>query len=211
MPMTTGQWAVMAALIALAAAALLASPHLAASMFLFCISLAFLATALLRLGALQTSQAPRPPPRRRTDAPPSEDWPRFTLLVPLYREAEIVVETIAALAALSYPKERLEILFLFEDDDRETREAFLAVPHPPHMRAVLVPPGFPRTKPRALCHGMRQATGDYITVYDAEDLPDPDQLQSVLATFRANPECGCVQAALNIDNREKNWLTGGIA
>ena len=38
---------------------------------------------------------------------------------------------------------------------------------------VLVPPADPRTKPKACNYGLQFATGDFITIYDAEDLPEP--------------------------------------
>lgn len=42
---------------------------------------------------------------------------------------------------------------------------------------VGIPPGKPQTKPRALNCALARATGDLLTVYDAEDEPDPLQLR----------------------------------
>ncbi len=48
---------------------------------------------------------------------------------------------------------------------------------------VLVPPAEPRTKPKACNYGLHFATGEIITIYDAEDLPEPLQLRRVVAAF----------------------------
>ena len=52
------------------------------------------------------------------------------------------------------------------------------------------------------------ARGEFLTVYDAEDVPDPDQLRLAAATFaRSAPEVACLQARLVIDNTDDNWMT----
>jgi cellulose synthase/poly-beta-1,6-N-acetylglucosamine synthase-like glycosyltransferase len=79
------------------------------------------------------------------------------------------------------------------------------------MRVVVVPDGAPRTKPRALNFALGQATGDYVVVYDAEDVPDGDQLRRALARLRVSPELGCVQARLNVYNAGESWLTRQFA
>ena len=85
---------------------------------------------------------------------PQEDWPTFTILVPLYREASVVRQSIEALSALRYPREKLQILYLLEADDLETLEAFEHCQLPLHFKVIIVPPSPPRTKPRALNYGL---------------------------------------------------------
>lgn len=70
---------------------------------------------------------------------------------------------------------------------------------------VTVPPGGPRTKPKALTYGLPFARGDFVVVFDAEDRPEPDQLRRAAAAFRDNPELGCVQARLQPDHLG-SWL-----
>jgi cellulose synthase/poly-beta-1,6-N-acetylglucosamine synthase-like glycosyltransferase len=89
------------------------------------------------------------------------DWPRYTILCPLYREAIMVPQFVQAMQALDYPANRLQILFLTEEDDVETRKAIEAMHLPPHFSIVTVPDGQPRTKPRACNFGLLQATGRY--------------------------------------------------
>ncbi len=73
---------------------------------------------------------------------------------------------------------------------------------------VVVPPGQPRTKPRALNVGLAMARGRYLVVYDAEDVPDPGQLRDAVAMFAAaEPDVACLQARLVIDNIDDSHLT----
>jgi cellulose synthase/poly-beta-1,6-N-acetylglucosamine synthase-like glycosyltransferase len=136
------------------------------------------------------------------------DWPRYTILCPLYREAEVVPQFVEAMLALDYPMDRLQILLLTEEDDASTRQAILAQRLPRHFTVVTVPDGKPRTKPRACNYGLLRATGDYVVIYDAEDIPDPLQLKKAVLTFaNRGPETACVQAKLNFYNTRQNLLT----
>ena len=136
------------------------------------------------------------------------DWPTYTILCPLYREARVVPQFVQAMSALSYPTEKLQILLLTEEDDAETRAAIHALSLPPHFKIVTVPEGSPRTKPRACNYGLMQATGQYVVIYDAEDIPEPLQLKKAVLTFANHgPELACVQAKLNFYNPYQNLLT----
>jgi len=111
------------------------------------------------------------------------DWPMYTILCPLYREAQVVPQFVQAMQALDYPPDKLQILFLTEADDSETRRAIRALSLPSHFKIVVVPDGKPRTKPRACNYGLMQAKGPYVVIYDAEDIPDPLQLKKAVLTF----------------------------
>ena len=139
-------------------------------------------------------------------------WPGYTVLVPLYREANVVPELVASLAQLDYPSDSLQILFLVESDDRETLRALRGERLAPAMNILVVPDGYPRTKPRALSYGLAEATGDYITIFDAEDRPEPDQLKKAAVLFSQTPETlACLQARLTIDNANDGFLSRQFA
>lgn len=136
------------------------------------------------------------------------EWPSYTILCPLYREAEVVSQFVEAMQALDYPPDKLQILLLTEVDDDATRDAIRAKNLPAHFEIVVVPDGKPRTKPRACNYGLLKATGDYVVIYDAEDIPDPLQLKKAILTFANHgPDLGCVQAKLNFYNKDQNLLT----
>jgi hypothetical protein len=136
------------------------------------------------------------------------NWPPYTILCPLYREAGVVPQFVEAIQKLDYPIEKLQVFFLTEVDDIETRNAIRSLSLPSHFKIIIVPDGKPRTKPRACNFGLMQAEGDYVVIYDAEDIPDPLQLKKAVLTFANHgPNLACVQAKLNFYNPHQNILT----
>ncbi|MCS6782055.1 MAG: glycosyltransferase [Gloeomargarita sp. SKYBB_i_bin120] len=137
-----------------------------------------------------------------------EELPVYTILVPVYNEPAIVSMLIKGLGQLDYPKEKLDVLLLLEENDRVTIEAAKAANPPHYIRFIYIPDSKPKTKPKACNYGLAFAQGQYLTIYDAEDLPDPDQLKKAIIAFRKGPpNLVCVQAALNYFNRDENFLT----
>jgi cellulose synthase/poly-beta-1,6-N-acetylglucosamine synthase-like glycosyltransferase len=134
-------------------------------------------------------------------------WPVITLLVPLYGEREIAAHLMARLTELDYPRDRLDLILLLEDDDEVTRAALGAAALPPWARVVEIAAGQIRTKPRALNVGLAFARGSILGIYDAEDWPAPDHLRRVASGFARQPaEVGCLQGALDYYNPRANWL-----
>lgn len=146
---------------------------------------------------------------RNTRAP--EDLPIYTVLVPLFREAEVLPDLLSALTQLNYPAAKLDVILALEECDSETQRAIAGLDRPGFVKVVHVPDLPPRTKPKALNYAMHFARGDFIVVYDAEDIPDPNQLRDALKVFDQHPEIDCLQARLNIYNASENWLTAQFA
>ncbi|QGZ96084.1 Poly-beta-1,6-N-acetyl-D-glucosamine synthase [Terricaulis silvestris] len=141
-----------------------------------------------------------------------QQWPVYTVLCPLYREANIVPDLVAALNALDYPANALDVKLLVEGDDVDTIAAALAASSAPHIEIVIVPAAAPRTKPKALNVGLARARGEFVVVYDAEDRPHPQQLLAALGAFEdGDGRLACVQAPLVIDNADANWIARQFA
>ena len=142
-------------------------------------------------------------------AVPEAELPRFAVLVPLHREAAVVGDLVAALSRLDYPADRLDLRLVVEADDAETRAAAEAAVGGTPVEILAVPAAEPRTKPKALNFALACVDAPFVTVFDAEDRPDPDQLRKAAAAFRAGgPDLAVVQAALEIDHAEgaRPWL-----
>ena len=134
--------------------------------------------------------------------------PTYTILVPLYREAEILADLVESLASLDYPADKYEVFLLLEEDDAATRAACAGMTLPPNFRLVVVPHSQPKTKPKACNWGLELATSECLVVYDAEDRPEADQLRKAAAAFGKLPESfACLQAKLNYYNPRQNVLT----
>ncbi|MBA3868877.1 MAG: glycosyltransferase [Anaerolineae bacterium] len=135
-------------------------------------------------------------------------WPRYTILCPLYKETAVVKQFADAMQKLDYPVDKLQIMFLTESDDEATRDAIRAANLPSYFEIITVPDGQPRTKPRACNYGLLHATGEFVVIYDAEDVPDSLQLKkAVLAFVDKGLDIGCIQAKLNFYNSRQNILT----
>lgn len=146
--------------------------------------------------------------RDELEALDERDLPVYTILVPLYRDAAVVPKLARALRALDYPPSKLDIKLVLEGDDLETIEACKRAGMEGNVELIVVPPGLPRTKPKALNYALNFARGQLLTIYDAEDIPQPDQLKKAVLAFRKAPwDVVCLQARLNYFNWKENWLT----
>jgi cellulose synthase/poly-beta-1,6-N-acetylglucosamine synthase-like glycosyltransferase len=156
-----------------------------------------------------------------------ESLPPYTILVPLYKEAKVLPQIMENIYKIDYPKEKLEVKILFEENDDETlaEAGRLGLFGNPQVRLadvaptvyrnflkifdpIIVPKGQVQTKPRACNYGLLRANGDYVTIFDAEDDPEPDQLKKAVISFqRMGDDCVCLQSHLNFYNANENLLT----
>ncbi len=138
----------------------------------------------------------------------NDDMPIYSVLIPLYKEELKVQSILQAIKNLNYPKDRLDVKFIIEADDLLTMKAIKVLSLPSYIHIIKVPYSLPRTKPKALNYAMAYVRGEFLTIYDAEDRPDPDQLLKALHAFNTLPEhFACVQAKLNFYNAQENLLT----
>lgn len=211
----TGSSRLQKALVFMLVGGLAAAGTLAPVLTLVAVALAlgpvFLGAVVLRLAAL-------------LEKPPADLWrdqrwrvddsrlPVYTVAVPLFGEEAVLDQIVAALSALDYPPPKLDIRILVEEVDHGMRRALAARTLPPFIQAVIVPRGAPQTKPRALNLALAEAKGALFTIFDAEDVPDPQQLRLAAARFlRSGEDLVCLQARLVIDNTEDGWLAGCFA
>lgn len=140
--------------------------------------------------------------------PEKADLPMISVLAPLYREAAISSALLQRIQQLDYPRDRLEVLLVLEEEDDLTRGAVQELQLPFWIRVIEVPAWGPlRTKPRAMNYALDFCRGDIIGVWDAEDAPQPDQLRQVAAAFAAAPQkVACFQGFLDYYNPGANWI-----
>ncbi|MYM54710.1 glycosyltransferase family 2 protein [Thalassovita mangrovi] len=197
----------MLALTVLAALVLLfPKPMFTALMLWACLTLAIAAT-MKSISFL--SFLTRPAPRAPGPPHPATPWkrPKVSILVPLFKEREVAQVLVKRLQRLTYPKSLLDVVLILEETDTLTRAALDGADLPGWMRIVIVPDGQPRTKPRAMNYALDFCRGDIIGIYDAEDAPDPDQIDRVAERFAQAPDdLVCLQGVLDYYNAGQNWL-----
>lgn len=185
-------------LIALAVSALLIAPYPAAFAIHLFFSLFFFGCVALRLAAVRRAGVGDRADLRRVNP---ADLPRYSVLVALYDEVEMVPQLLRALGKLVWPRSKLEIKLVCEADDHATIAALEAHDLRPWVEILKVPRSLPRTKPKALAHALQLVSGEFVALYDAEDKPHPWQLVEAWQRFEASDaSLACVQAPLDISN-----------
>lgn len=140
--------------------------------------------------------------------PNGKQWPKYMVILPMYHEGDILPGLIKGLQKLDYPKDRLEIRLLIEEDDQETMGVANSLNLKPPFKIVPIPKSYPRTKPKACNVGIEDGEADYLVIYDAEDQPETDQLKKAAHAFARCPEnIACIQAKLGYYNTDWNLLT----
>ncbi len=137
-----------------------------------------------------------------------KDLPTYTVLCPLYKEAHVLPQFVSAIEKMEWPKKKLDVILLLEADDLVTIDAASKMKLPSFVSVQVVPDSQPKTKPKACNYGLHFAKGEFLVIYDAEDVPDPLQLKKVYLAFLKSPtSVKCIQAKLNFYNPYQNLLT----
>jgi glycosyltransferase XagB len=157
----------------------------------------------VQLGFKHWTQPTQPP----VLSSPTETLPRITILLPVYKEANMLAQLSDMLSDLDYPADKLQCLLLIEADDRTTALAAVQMTWPSFFQIMSLPEGTPKTKPRACNFALARASGDLLVIFDAEDKPHPQQLREAAARFKgSDANLACVQAPLEIDAHSGNWM-----
>ncbi|MCB2410278.1 cellulose synthase family protein [Hymenobacter lucidus] len=158
---------------------------------------------LTRLARRAYRQPGRPLP------PAPAQWPRVTVQLPIYNELYVVERIITAAAGLDYPADRLHIQVL---DDSTDETVALAAARVAHFRALGLRIDHVRRPTRqgykagALAHGLLETDGEFIAIFDADFVPEPDFLRCTVPHFTA-PEIGVVQTRWTHLNEDDSLLT----
>ncbi len=143
------------------------------------------------------------------EPPPPEVWPRVTVQLPIFNELHTIERLIAAIGALDYPPDLLEVQVLDDsaDDTTELAASLVARAQANGLNIVHLHrakrDGY---KAGALAAGLQKARGEFISIFDADFVPPPDFLRRALPWF-ADSRVGCVQARWTHLNRNYSLLT----
>ncbi len=141
--------------------------------------------------------------------PAPAEWPHVTVQLPIYNEMYTIERLLAATAAFDYPRERLEIQVL-DDSTDETRDLVARLVEGLRAQGVdaahLIRSDRSGYKAGALAEGLACAKGEFIAIFDADFVPQPDFLRRLIPHF-ADPALGCVQTRWGHINRNYSLLT----
>lgn len=132
-----------------------------------------------------------------------------TVQLPIYNELYVVERLIDVICQLDYPTDKLEIQIL-DDSNDETR--LLAQNKCQHYSQLGIDIKYIHRSIRtgykagALKEGLTTAKGEFITIFDADFLPEPDFLKKCIPYFQ-DPKIGVVQSRWTHINEKYSLLT----
>jgi len=139
----------------------------------------------------------------------ASDLPKVTVQLPVYNESTVAARLLRAAGEMEYPRDRLEIQVL---DDSNDETVAIVDSEVELLRAsgvdakVVRRPNRTGFKAGALDYGLGTASGDLITIFDADFVPEPCFLKRLVPYF-ADSAVGMVQARWGHRNREDSLLT----
>lgn len=136
-------------------------------------------------------------------------YPTVSILIPAHNEALVIGDTLEAMCQLSYPMDKYEVIVINDNSSDHTGEiveryakkySFIKAIH-------TVPPLGGKGKSRALNLGLKQAIGEVICVYDADNIPDSDAIYWLTAGLANDLKAGAVVGKFRVNNATRNFLT----
>ncbi|MCF8344671.1 MAG: glycosyltransferase, partial [Bacteroidales bacterium] len=135
--------------------------------------------------------------------------PLVTIQLPVFNEKYVVERLLNAVAKFDYPRQRMEIQLLDDSTDEtveisrkkvdELKKQGFNIELLQREKRI----GF---KAGALDEGMQKAKGEYIAIFDADFIPEPDFLKRTLPYF-GNDRTGVVQTRWGHINKDYSLLT----
>ncbi len=137
------------------------------------------------------------------------DLPRVTVQLPMYNEDFVAERIIRATCQIDYPLDKFEIQVLDDSTDhsaeiaRKACDDWAAKGYPVKYIHRVNREGY---KAGALEAGLKQASGEFIAIFDADFVPPRDMLKNVVNYF-TDEKIGMVQVRWDHLNRDASLLT----
>ena len=137
--------------------------------------------------------------------------PFVTIMVPAHNEGVVIVKTVESLLRFDYPQDRYEIIVINDNSSDNSAELLAAIQsknptrqlHIINTDAVVGGKG----KSNALNIGFKQAKGDLIAIYDADNTPEKTALRYLVAELSNDEKLGAVVGKFRTRNRNASLLT----
>ena len=140
----------------------------------------------------------------------NQNFPFITVQLPIYNEKMVAKRLIETCAKFDYPNELLEIQILDDSDDETstiietTIEELRRVKNAPII-SVINRDNRNGYKAGALDNGLKSAKGEFIAIFDSDNLPEKNFLQHTVKYFN-DANVGMVQTRWSFLNRNESFL-----
>lgn len=141
-------------------------------------------------------------------------FPKVVTQLPMYNEKSVACRVIEAAAAMDYPASRHEIQVLDDSNDETVKFVDETVARLQkkgiNIKAIRRSDriGF---KAGALQYGLNFTDAEFVAIFDADFVPQPDFLKKALAFFVNKPKIGLVQGRWTHLNPKASLITRGQA
>ncbi|HBT20932.1 MAG TPA: glycosyl transferase family 2 [Peptococcaceae bacterium] len=140
---------------------------------------------------------------------PDEDLPFVSVLVPAHNEEAVIGKTVDAICQSDYPRDKLEVIVINDSSTDKTGEILKEKQKMyPFLKVVtLKPPLGAGGKSNALNQGLKEAKGEFIVVYDADNTPERKAIRYLAAAIISDSKLGAVVGKFRTRNADVNLLT----
>ena len=119
-------------------------------------------------------------------APPAGRSPRVSVLIPTYKDADLLRRSVPTF--LANPPDEVEIVVLNNDPSQDVGGAL--GDHRDESRVRVVEMGWEAGFARAVNRGIRETSGEFVMLCNADLFPTPTYLAEILSFFQAHPAAG---------------------
>ena len=135
------------------------------------------------------------------------DWPIVSVFIPCHNEEQVIADSLEALLAADYPRDRLTIIPIDDRSSDDTGRILrdYAERYPELVRPVFRTGGIPG-KAAAMAEASARVGGEVHLVFDADYVPGPKLIKQLVAPF-FDPEVGAVMGRVVPENVSRNLLT----
>ena len=133
----------------------------------------------------------------------TDPLPEVTLFIAAYNEEDIVAAKMKNCHALSYPVDKLKIVWVTDGSNDHTNEYLEKYPEV----TVLFQPER-RGKTAALNRGIQHVTTPYVVFTDANTMLNADAITEIVRQF-SNPKVGCVAGEKRVETATAQGATAG--
>ncbi len=140
-----------------------------------------------------------------------EKAPFVSIMVPAHNEGIVIVRTVEALLNFNYPKDHYEIIVINDNSTDNSKELLAEIQATTSEQLLKVINTDNVTggkgKSNALNIGFKEARGEFIAIYDADNTPEPNALRYLVGELVNDQEYGAAIGKFRTRNRHVNLLT----
>ena len=129
--------------------------------------------------------------------------PDVTLFIAAYNEEDIVRQKMENCRDLSYPSDKLRIVWVTDGSDDHTNERLAAYED---VSVFFTPER--KGKTEALNRGMQYVSTPYVVFTDANTMLNTEAIKEIVRCF-SNPKVGCVAGEKRVDTQSAQGATAG--